>query len=523
MLRDNTIYLINCPPLDMSYNHTVNFSNKVNQRNWFIERCTYAITDCAYNKKDNSFIVDKYINDSAIRRANYCMLVNDEGLEEYYFIYNKEYKSDSSTRIYLKMDVLQTYYFDIDFGTTISYIDRCHLPRWNSDGTVAVQNMLEDEGLEVGEYMQGNVSTVYNYARKGSYIVTSSAPLSTATGGGDYEGDSDSDSGSSTDNWKKGLVSEDGYILIKSLETFASKSYNIGDGTNTIGYGTTEVYDGDNYYKLYPQCTEEQASIVFGESLDKNYAKHVLSTIKKCGRDLNTVKQCHFDSFCSFFYNTGTLSQHEFFTAFANGESDNRVAELMCETWISKGTKFEQGLRDRRKREANAFLGTYNPKRIYDYITGKYITENNGLGHIPDRYKNTVIETSSLRDNILKSAEKLLGKPYIYGGNYPPLGSNSGTDCSGLCQWAYNDNGIKISRTTYTQINEGKLVDLNSAKKGDLVFTRGYGDNGHVVMFIEKISDSKYKCIEAKGKDYGILYTERKVDSLHMFRNLIGD
>ena len=42
-------------------------------------------------------------------------------------------------------------------------------------------------------------------------------------------------------------------------------------------------------------------------------------------------------------------------------------------------------------------------------------------------------------------------------------------------------------------------------------------------MFIEKISDSKYKCIEAKGKDYGILYTERKVDSLHMFRNLIGD
>ena len=36
-----------------------------------------------------------------------------------------------------------------------------------------------------------------------------------------------------------------------------------------------------------------------------------------------------------------------------------------------------------------------------------------------------------------------------------PLGNDGGTDCSGLCQWAYNDNGISISRTTYSQIDEG--------------------------------------------------------------------
>lgn len=522
-MRDNAIYLINCPPLDMSYNHTVNFSNKVNQRNWFLARCTYVIRDCAYNKKDNSFIVDKYINEPVIRRANYCMLVNDEGLEEYYFIYNKEYKSDSSTRIYLKMDVLQTYYFDIDFATTISYIDRCHLPRWNSDGTVAVQNMLEDEGLEVGEYMQNSVNVVYNYTRKGSYIVTSSAPLSTATGGGDYEDYEDITNPSSDKNWEKGLVSQEGFVLIKSMEGFASKSYNIGDGTNTIGYGTTQVYDGDNYSQLAPSCTEQQAAEVFGNSLDNNYANYVLKCIKNSGRDLSTVKQCHFDAFCSFYYNTGSLTSRDIWTMYVNGDSENSIAERWKTTVIMSGSQFEQGLRDRRNREANAFLGVYTPKSIYDVSTGNSITENNGKGHIPSRYLPSQVESSSLRDNILKSAEKLLGKPYIYGGNYPPLGSNSGTDCSGLCQWAYNDNGIKISRTTYTQIKEGKLVDLNSAKKGDLVFTRGYGDNGHVVMFIEKISDSKYKCIEAKGKDYGILYTERTVDDLHMFRNLIGD
>ena len=38
---------------------------------------------------------------------------------------------------------------------------------------------------------------------------------------------------------------------------------------------------------------------------------------------------------------------------------------------------------------------------------------------------------------IIESARKLIGKPYVWGGNYPPLGSSNGTDCSGLCQWAY--------------------------------------------------------------------------------------
>ena len=117
----------------------------------------------------------------------------------------------------------------------------------------------------------------------------------------------------------------------------------------------------------------------------------------------------------------------------------------------------------------------------------------------------------------------MLGKPYRNGGNYPPLGSSDGTDCSGLCQWAYNDNGITISRTTYTQIKEGKLITQAEARPGDLVFTRGYGDNGHVVMFLSNNDDGTIHVIEAKQTGTNIMYNDRKPDSQYVFRNLIGD
>ena len=102
---------------------------------------------------------------------------------------------------------------------------------------------------------------------------------------------------------------------------------------------------------------------------------------------------------------------------------------------------------------------------------------------------------------IVRSAEKLLGKPYRWGGNYPPLGRDDGTDCSGLMQWAYNDNGIKISRTTYTQIKDGKAVtDATKCKPGDLIlmYPSSPGVYEHVVMFKSYNSDGTALCVEAQ-------------------------
>ena len=523
-MDDNIVYLCNCFMLDVNHEHTVNFNNKQSQLQWFNSKCLYYMTDCKHLKKGQTVIVPVNYYDSKFQYCNYCYFVNDENRIEYYFIIEREYVNEYNTKLYLKLDVFQTYYFDISFSKFDSLIDRVHLPRWNPTTNLPNTHlMLEDEGLEVGEYEVRSRKIIFDYSGRGSFIATSSSPLGAKTGGSGGSGSGGSGGTHQGDLWKQGLVSEDGFVLIKSMEGFSSKPYNLGDGTYTIGYGTTSKYDSEHYNQLAPQCTEEQASIVYGESLDSNYANYVLSRIKQSGRDLTTVKQCHFDAFVSFYYNTGQLTSKGFWTKYVNGESDESVASAWRTTTIMEGSQFEEGLRDRRSREADAFLGNYRPKLPIQNLSGGSVTENGGKGYVPDRYIYKAPDVSSIRQNIVKSAEKLLGLPYVYGGNYPPLGSSAGTDCSGLCQWAYNDNGISISRTTYTQIKEGRVVSQSEAKPGDLVFTRGYGDNGHVVMFLSNNADGSIHVIEAKQTGTNIMYNDRTPDSQYMFRNLLGD
>ncbi|MEU9003248.1 NlpC/P60 family protein [Streptomyces sp. NPDC048551] len=54
-------------------------------------------------------------------------------------------------------------------------------------------------------------------------------------------------------------------------------------------------------------------------------------------------------------------------------------------------------------------------------------------------------------------------------------------DCSGLTQWAYAQAGINISRTTYTQANDGTRIGMSQLQPGDLVFF--YDDLHHVGLY----------------------------------------
>lgn len=133
--------------------------------------------------------------------------------------------------------------------------------------------------------------------------------------------------------------------------------------------------------------------------------------------------------------------------------------------------------------------------------------------------------SDSLRNNVVNSARKLIGKPYVWGGNYPPLGSDVGTDCSGLMQWAYNDNGIKISRTTYTQIKEGIEVSEAELKPGDLIFLRfsSPGVPEHVFMYSGKTGDGKHMCVEAPRTGLNIREIEFTWGSNYRARRIIKD
>lgn len=165
------------------------------------------------------------------------------------------------------------------------------------------------------------------------------------------------------------------------------------------------------------------------------------------------------------------------------------------------------------------------------YGTNKPLTLIDGIQYpcyfmlLQDTYNQAEVDpvqdvpTGNISNNdVVNSARKLLGLPYIWGGNYPPLGNSEGTDCSGLCMWAYNDagkmlevqqnTGISGRWTTYTMIEKFTLIrNIQDAKAGDVIFSAfsSPGVPEHVVMITALSGGNTVEIIEAQQPGVPIL------------------
>ncbi|MCP9213037.1 C40 family peptidase [Streptomyces sp. NEAU-Y11] len=106
--------------------------------------------------------------------------------------------------------------------------------------------------------------------------------------------------------------------------------------------------------------------------------------------------------------------------------------------------------------------------------------DGSGFGHIPE---GSVPKGYSIPKDADPRARKAiawamqqLGTLYQWGGSCTnshgpdPMGR---CDCSSLMQQAYAHAGVTLTRTTYTQVGEGKAVSAKSLQPGDLIFSRG--------------------------------------------------
>ena len=75
-------------------------------------------------------------------------------------------------------------------------------------------------------------------------------------------------------------------------------------------------------------------------------------------------------------------------------------------------------------------------------------------------------DSSVERTKVVEIARELLGTPYRYGGESP----RHGFDCSGLVQYAYEQAGLEIARTTGQQYRQVQAIPSRSLQPGDLVF-----------------------------------------------------
>ena len=106
----------------------------------------------------------------------------------------------------------------------------------------------------------------------------------------------------------------------------------------------------------------------------------------------------------------------------------------------------------------------------------------------------------------IKDAESQLGKPYVWGGDNPA----AGFDCSGLIEWAYQQAGIKLPRTSQEQWSalQNRSVPLGRVRAGDIVFAAGSDGTasspGHEAMMVSgnQIIESPYTGANIRMRAY---------------------
>ncbi len=108
-------------------------------------------------------------------------------------------------------------------------------------------------------------------------------------------------------------------------------------------------------------------------------------------------------------------------------------------------------------------------------------------GKVPKGYKIPANAPKPVR-RAIRWGLRQLGTRYQWGGSCAhahdkdPMGR---CDCSSLMQASYKVGGITLSRTTYTQVTEGKSVSPDRLEAGDLLFTEGSAARPeHVGMYI---------------------------------------
>jgi hypothetical protein len=119
-----------------------------------------------------------------------------------------------------------------------------------------------------------------------------------------------------------------------------------------------------------------------------------------------------------------------------------------------------------------------------------------------------MFEQAPGRDAIVETAFTYLNAPYVWGGRSP-----FGIDCSGFVQSVYKQNGIRIKRDAWQQVEAGEAYSfVEEALPGDLAFFDN--EEGRIVHV--GIVCGENRIIHASGKirldhydHYGIFTPER--------------
>lgn len=150
---NTNIFLIK-NPLTMDNKNQLTFENKEKQFEYFNSLPKLEISNCTYQRKNNSIRYPALLDD--ILEYNYVMYQNENYSDKWFyaFITNMNYVNNNMTEIFIDTDVWQTWQFDINFKE--SFIEREMI---NVADDISGANLMP-EGLETGEFKVGGTAEI---------------------------------------------------------------------------------------------------------------------------------------------------------------------------------------------------------------------------------------------------------------------------------------------------------------------------------------------------------------------------
>lgn len=155
-IEPNTIIrILKDVPLDTTYDHTLYFSSRTSQTNYFIGLTKYTFNDQSYQRvRRGSMRIQRKAED--LYDCNYLMFQNSSFGTKWFYAYIKsvEYVNNVTSEITFELDVMQSWFFDYD-------LDRCYVIREHAQSD-AIGAHIEPEPVEVGEQVYNSYQTFSN-------------------------------------------------------------------------------------------------------------------------------------------------------------------------------------------------------------------------------------------------------------------------------------------------------------------------------------------------------------------------
>lgn len=308
-----------------------------------------------------------------------------------------EDKGGKPIRVYEEIDFKGNKVYNIDIrsdnGTNSIHVGDHFINITTPNNEIVVS----DRGVRMGK----NNNTFFYDANTGE--ITINAPIKNANGQIILDPNNFGIGGGGIDNLgnvSKGIPSRKYFRYVKGIEGLQQYPGNIGDGEITYGYGVTKSNEPTYFAKLgAAPCSEETASKVLFELIPDKYGSLVKNQMLKDGVDLSKVPIHIFDAFVDLTYNSGRYNS-SLYRDWVNGVSP----KIIYNKWLSyitmPGSIFEDGLKRRRKEEAEMFLnanymmssigilnahggqiGTVKGDGYFPSFTGNFKTVNNDYGN----------------------------------------------------------------------------------------------------------------------------------------------